>query len=527
MAATLVPLLFKPGIQRDGSPFQGDYCSDGQWIRFQKGVPKKIGGLLGLNVPFTAIANTTIIPNITFVSSNTDGNTIAYIAKDEGAVNNTRIYKVIINSNHLITQAPVPITAVIVNVPNLMWQFEPIIIAGARHILCFGANNAQNIAQNSAPRAYSGLIEPPDINTQLTVVTPALNALANGGVCFSNPYLFVYGSNGYVAYSRNNNPLNFVPDPAFGGGSFTISHDKVIWGRAIRGGSNAPTILFWTLSSVVRVTNVGDQAVQFKIDVISNSSSILSSRCVVEYDGLFFWPGTDRFFVYNGIVQVMDNAMNINYIFDNLDLTQRQKVFGVKKPKYNEIWWYFLDKVIVYNIKLNTWYDNTHTARCGEYFIDNGATYTYGSPFINPDAFNYLWKHETGVDQVWYPQATTVRTVNPITSSFTTPIFSWAAFNPTRGGNGPRGQLIDKWVDFRRMEPDFVMDNDQAQMRFTVNMQNYAQSPIVSSFLINFTRTTEKIDLRIQARQISITFLSTANFEMGNITLLLGLGDGQ
>lgn len=529
MAATLVPVLFKPGIQRDGTPFQGDYCTDGQWVRFQRGVPKKIGGLLGLNVSFTTVPATTIISSIFLLSSNNDGNKIGYLAKDEGGVNDTRIYKLVIAPNHLVTQAPIPITGILANRPNLIWQIEPIIINSARHILCFGANNGQNIAQNSPPIAYSGLIEPPDINTQLTIVAPNFNALANGGFCFSNPYLFVYGSNGYVAWSRNNNPLNFVPDQAFGGGSFIISSDKVIWGRPIRGGTNAPTILFWTLSSVVRITNVGDQTVQFKIDVISNSSSILSSRCVVEYDGLFFWCGTDRFFVYNGIVQVMDNTMNINYIFDNLNLEDRQKVFGVKKPKYNEIWWYFPDnKVIIYNIKLNAWSDATHTAICGTYFVDDGKTYTYGLALTNPDAYNHLWKHEVGTDQVWYPQITAARTITPITSFFTTPIFSWAAFNPTRGGMGPRGQLLDKWVDIRRIEPDFVMDNDEGLIRLTINMQTYAQSPIVSSFpTINFTRTTEKLDLRFQARQFSLTFTSTANFEMGNLTLLLGIGDGQ
>ena len=34
----------EPGIQRDGTQFDTRRCIDGQWVRFYKGRPKKIGG---------------------------------------------------------------------------------------------------------------------------------------------------------------------------------------------------------------------------------------------------------------------------------------------------------------------------------------------------------------------------------------------------------------------------------------------------------------------------------------------------
>ena len=33
-----------PGIKRDGTVLDGDQCADGQWVRFQRGRPKKMGG---------------------------------------------------------------------------------------------------------------------------------------------------------------------------------------------------------------------------------------------------------------------------------------------------------------------------------------------------------------------------------------------------------------------------------------------------------------------------------------------------
>ena len=33
-----------PGIKRDGTKFEGDSYTDGQWVRFQRGLPRKMGG---------------------------------------------------------------------------------------------------------------------------------------------------------------------------------------------------------------------------------------------------------------------------------------------------------------------------------------------------------------------------------------------------------------------------------------------------------------------------------------------------
>jgi hypothetical protein len=42
----LQPMVLKslPGIKRDGTKFEGEYYVDGQWVRWQRGLPRKIGG---------------------------------------------------------------------------------------------------------------------------------------------------------------------------------------------------------------------------------------------------------------------------------------------------------------------------------------------------------------------------------------------------------------------------------------------------------------------------------------------------
>ena len=85
MKDRLYPLLFKSGIKKDGTPFQGEYCTDGQWVRWQRGNVRKIGRMLGANVAFEPIEVPEILPflYITQVSNNAAApNLQAYIAYD-------------------------------------------------------------------------------------------------------------------------------------------------------------------------------------------------------------------------------------------------------------------------------------------------------------------------------------------------------------------------------------------------------------------------------------------------------------
>jgi hypothetical protein len=81
-------------------------------------------------------------------------------------------------------------------------------------------------------------------------------------------------------------------------------------------------------------------------------------------DGIFYWMGVDRFYLYNGAVSVLPNDKNVNWLFDNLNFVQRQKVWATKVPRYNEIWFFYprgdateCTDAIVYNVKDKIWYD--------------------------------------------------------------------------------------------------------------------------------------------------------------------------
>jgi len=190
------------------------------------------------------------------------------------------------------------------------------------------------------------------------------NVSVSGGVVSLHPYVFVYGNNGLIRNCSAGNTNDWVSADA---NEVSVATGKIVQGLPVRGGSNAPSGLFWSLDSVIRVSFIGGTgtpAQYWRYDLISSQSSILSSQSVIEYDGIYYWCGVDRFLLYNGVVKEIPNTMNQNYFFDNLNYAQREKVWVSKVPRFGEVWWFYprgseteCTDAVVYNVRENIWYD--------------------------------------------------------------------------------------------------------------------------------------------------------------------------
>jgi len=194
----------------------------------------------------------------------------------------------------------------------------------------------------------------------------------SGGVVTLHPYVFVYGNNGLIRNCASGNFDDWVSADA---NTVNVATGKIVQGLPVRGGSNSPSGLFWSLDSLIRVSfaptslgvaGTGNFAapIFWRYDIISSQSSILSSQSVIEYDGIYYWCGTDRFLLYNGVVKEIPNPMNQNWFFDNLNYSQRQKVYATKVPRFGEIWWFYprgtseeCNDAVIYNVREGVWYD--------------------------------------------------------------------------------------------------------------------------------------------------------------------------
>lgn len=190
------------------------------------------------------------------------------------------------------------------------------------------------------------------------------NISVSGGVVTLHPYVFVYGNDGLIKNSGAGNVQDWVSADA---NEVSVATGKIVQGLPVRGGSNAPSGLFWSLDSLIRVSYIGGAGTPpqyWRYDLISSQSSILSGQSVIEYDGIYYWCGVDRFLLYNGVVKEIPNTMNQNYFFDNLNYAQREKVWVSKVPRFGEIWWFYprgnateCTDAVIYNVRENVWYD--------------------------------------------------------------------------------------------------------------------------------------------------------------------------
>lgn len=258
-----------------------------------------------------------------------------------------------------------------------LWQFDlqynP--QGGQLEVLAHPGHNLNNIDSGVETVVYAGNILPDGFgNWNFYPLADSSGAnptyapvTVDGGIVVLYPFLFVYGSNGLIA---NNHVASVYGDQNFTdwngplANRVNMSSGKIVKGLPVRGGTNSPSGLFWATDSLIRVSFTGNSEQYWKYDIISSQTSILSSNCVVEMDGVYYWMGVDRFYLYNGSVQVLPNDKNINWVYDNLNFNQRQKVWATKVPRYNEIWFFYprgsateCTDAIIYNVKDKLWYD--------------------------------------------------------------------------------------------------------------------------------------------------------------------------
>ncbi len=350
--------------------------------------------------------------------------------------------------------------------------------------------------------------------------------LVSGGIVMLFPYLFVYGNNGLIQNCSAGNFNDWVSADA---NANNISSTKVIKGLPIRGGTTSPSGLFWTLDSVVRVSYapyaVNGINFYWKYDLITQQSSIMSSACVIEYDGIFYWVGTDRFLSYNGVVQEIPNEQNNNYFFDNLNYVQRQKVWASKVPRWGEIWWFFpsgdsteCNDAIIYNVRQKCWYDAGQAMgarRSAGVFSEVFRRPIWGGTDANSTGLYTLWQHEIGTNEVY------TNRVNAIESFFET--------NVIGAGMGLVGSTQqpgdNKWTRIERIEPDFVQSGD---MSVVVTGKSYADDADDPSVPYTFSPTTLKIDMKEQRREMRLRFISNTqngDYFLGRTLLSLETGD--
>jgi hypothetical protein len=129
---------------------------------------------------------------------------------------------------------------------------------------------------------------------------------------------------------------------------------------------------------------------------VGSSCGASSRLCAAAVDAGIFWMGSRGFFVYaGGAVREVPCEVS-DYVFSDINNTQRSKIAAVANAKYSEIWWFYAsasatenDRYVVFNYKENHWSTGILSRTSG---IDAGVFNTPILMAANGKAIN----HEIG-----------------------------------------------------------------------------------------------------------------------------------
>ena len=321
-------------------------------------------------------------------------------------------------------------------------------------------------------------------------------------ICFgANPIGSAIQDRLLVRFSSQENPFFWTPSATNTAGDLRIGSGSEII-TAVK--TRRETIVL-TDTSVHSMQFIGPPFT-FGINQLASAITVRGFNSAVAVGDSVFWMGYDRFYIYDGRVQVIPCSVR-DHVFQNFNETQSDKVFAGVNSAFGEVFWFYPsatnsaanggtdenDKYVIYNYDQKIWYVGS-LARTS--WIDRGV---YQYPLATDS--NLVYNHEKGNDNDG--------------TAFT----SFIESSPIDIQDG------DQFVFLRRMIPDVSFDNsdddislNDKQAIFSLKAQRSPNGGFVKTSTNTVTPTTELNHLRLRGRSFGLRVESTTqkvNWRLG------------
>lgn len=131
---------------------------------------------------------------------------------------------------------------------------------------------------------------------------------------------------------------------------------------------------------------------------LGSCGGLRGPNAAIQVNGRVYWMGSKDFYVYEGSINVLPCEV-VDYIFNDIDPTNKHLVFAGANRDFNEVWWLYpsygaseCDSYVIYNTEERVWAFGT-LARTA--IVADSDVFAYAYAF---GADGYLYVHETGVD---------------------------------------------------------------------------------------------------------------------------------
>ena len=322
-------------------------------------------------------------------------------------------------------------------------------------------------------------------------------------------FVFCFGCNDLASATKNpmlirwsdqENATQWTPAATNQAGSLQLSRGaEIIAAKQAR-----QEVLVWSDSALYALQYVGAPVV-WGAQLVGENISIASQNAVAYANGVAFWMGIDKFYMYDGRTQPLPCNLR-KFIFNDFNTAQYRQVFAGTVESYHEVWWFYCsaesdtaDRYVVYNYLDNIWYYGTmdRTAWLDSGLRDYPLAATYSNNLVN---------QEEGVDD------------NELGAS--TPIHAYASTAEFDLDDGHQFNFI--W----RVLPDITFDGSTTESPSAVMtllpMQNSGpgyNSPasvggsnngtITRSAVLPIEKFTEQLNTRVRGRQMTMKIEST------------------
>ena len=232
----------------------------------------------------------------------------------------------------------------------------------------------------------------------------------------------------------------------------------------------------------------------FGINQIASNITIMSPNAVIAVNDVVFWMGIEDFYVYGGSTSKLPSTLR-SYVFDDLNLLQREKITAGSNSSFGEVWWFYPsgdsdenDRYVVYNYEQRVWYYGNLVRTA---WIDRGVE---DFPMAT-GADRYLYMHENGL--------------NDGSNDPATALASSVATSQIDIGDGEQFMFI------RRMIPDITFSGSteaSPAVSFTLETRNFPGANFNETDSNDVTRTatspveqfTNQIFVRMRGRSVAL-----------------------
>ena len=235
----------------------------------------------------------------------------------------------------------------------------------------------------------------------------------------------------------------------------------------------------------------------FGVNLVSENTTIMGPLSAIAVEDNVFWMGLKEFYSYGGTVQRLPCTVR-DFVFDDFNLLQREKVVAATNTAFSEIWWFYPsassddnDRYVVYNYEQQVWY---YGALARSFWMDRGI-------FDNPIAAgpnNYLYTQEFGFDDDGAA------------------ITAYIESSQMDIGDG------DQFAFIKRMIPDLTFRGSTAgspSANLTVKTRNFpggnylqtTSSAIAKTASVPVEQFTDQVHLRLRGRSFAMRIESTAS----------------